>query len=696
MADRVEEGSEIALNSVRYGIVGPVSSFIASTYPEKQIFGDFTRDTNPRLSVMSFSDWTGGIGLETATNETNRSFRAMGVNTNHVGHLILGSRRVATTGTLPGITRQINQRGANLYAAFNTDIWQSTNGTAWTDTSRNLPANPTDSINVRSGGTEFLVFCCNASGFTFFDGTNWTDSPTDQDAKCATWWADRLYLISKEGQLKYMTTLATQLTESGTVSGTETDGSAALSDAAAIFSTTIRDGKHWVVAIDDSGYELTGYIGTTDPEGDSTEVAIFNNTGRGTQNWQEGAGTAFDFTRTITYRVYLEPVDDAQLPLPDNSVANLVVFRDGSNNHVIWALTTDGPWIHDSANARFVFPGIALPRHPDNGLGYCVWRDKLYISSGTSIYEIGSDTVRLMGPGDTEDGIETAVNSGGRINQIVCTPFSLYATVGSGNTIAMLMEWSGKGWTYQEQLGGVGDDHVLFLTSLNSAYRIYIGNDAGGANLDVSYIDVPRYSRNPKQLAGYTYRGSGTVWSPWFTAGQHEVSKLAVRLRVDTRDTTAGETIRIKYAVDGSATWTTLGTITTPGVTTYDFPNSTTPTGTVFRAMRFELYLARGGTNTLSPDMVGMALEYRKKLDVKYGWQFQVDMSKGYGGRSVKELRDTLITAMETETLVEFVFRNNTASGNPDNFYVDVMDIGGLEETGFDETGLVTVKVAEA
>ena len=95
------------------------------------------------------------------------------------------------------------------------------------------------------------------------------------------------------------------LTESGTVTGTETDGSAVLDDTGAVFTSTWRDGFHWVRLLDNTGRILSGYIGTTDPDGNDTKVNIYSEHARSTQNWIEGGATAFDMSDTpLTYEVY--------------------------------------------------------------------------------------------------------------------------------------------------------------------------------------------------------------------------------------------------------------------------------------------------------------------------------------------------------------------------------------------------------
>ena len=45
---------------------------------------------------------------------------------------------------------------------------------------------------------------------------------------------------------------------------------------------------------------------------------------------------------------------------------------------------------------------------------------------------------------------------------------------------------------------------------------------------------------------------------------------------------------KIFYALDGSDTYTSLGSITTNGVTEYDFPSTAAPAGLEFKSIRFK------------------------------------------------------------------------------------------------------------
>ena len=71
----VETQNEVSLNGVRYPITAPVQSILASIYPAKVVIGDTTRDSQVRSSVLAWSDWRGGVGVNRMEGaETDRAW----------------------------------------------------------------------------------------------------------------------------------------------------------------------------------------------------------------------------------------------------------------------------------------------------------------------------------------------------------------------------------------------------------------------------------------------------------------------------------------------------------------------------------------------------------------------------------------------------------------------------------------------
>ena len=218
----------------------------------------------------------------------------------------------------------------------------------------------------------------------------------------------------------------------------------------------------------------------------------------------------------------------------------------------------------------------------------------------------------------------------------------------------------------------------------------------------VYFMDLPKDIINPSEVDDFAYATSGVHETPWFNAGQSEVDKLALNLRIECQDLSSDETVLVQYATDYSESYTTAVTLTSTtmgaaaGTYTYTFGSSV---GTAFRAIKFKLTLSRSTATTTglekfkSPDVVSLTLEWRKKLPAKWGHTVEVDLNNPYKGKEAKDLRSALISAIESTTLVEFTFRDD--SGGTRNYYVDVTAAVGMEYTGRDERGTTQISVVE-
>jgi hypothetical protein len=405
--------------------------------------------------------------------------------------------------------------------------------------------------------------------------------------------------------------------------------------------------------------------------------------------------------------------NDARLPTEDNNVTGLHVERDSGGEPILYASTKTGLWAHDAANARFVKTELDTPFHNDAGLLTKRWRGKTYFPAGLSIYEYApgpTATISTMGP-DRDDGLPSERK--GTIVGIDASHNHLFALVDSTSAAAEefdmfvdggiadpeimetavgvsgILGWDGNGWGVIWESGSSEEAITSSLVSYAySGYRFWWGQ-----NRRVHYITLPVDIINPNETSDFEYAASATHDFPWLMVGQ-ETNGLVLRLRVEVANASSNETVQAQYALDfDDSSFTTLGSITSDGITTYEFPDSTTPTGTAFRAIRIRLNLARGSDVENSPDVIGVNLEWRKKLPAQYGWSVMLDLTETYSGRSPQQQRADIVTAMESNTLVEFTYRDDT--GNDRNFYVDIVNMSGAEFTGHNETGKVALQLAE-
>ena len=622
MANKVVKKNEVYLNGNYYPITRPVQQVLASIYPAKVTIGDTTRDSQARTSVISWSDFRGGIGVERMEGATDvdRSWFST-CSLRYKRHLVLPAKTISVsnsnaTGESLDILQEFNGALYGIWSdkkVYKYESGSDTFGSAL-DT---LPDIATDALEVRMGGTLYLVIA-HTGGYTYTsNASSFTDDTAD--TKFLAFWNDKLWGISNAGQLWYASTL-----------GSETN--------------------------------------------------------------------------------------DAKLPLPDGHVTDLFVARNASGNPILYAMTKEGLYAHDSTNALWVETQLALPFHNENGKGSIRWRDSVYIPAGLGIYKYingtNSAVVSVIGP-DKDHGLPSDYRGSiskllGTHNDLIAlvdgtlTPSNVdmfasgeshvmddttgYSTVLGYNEMGWEVKWASSGTDQGKKItAGFVSDVGGTLTATNP-YRLYWGFDGA-----LYYQQLQSDVINPTQVVNYNYEDNvdGIHYTPWFSADQVEVDKLALKLKVETADCNSNQTVKIEYGTDYTESYTTMGTITSNGITTYTFGSSL---GTTFRSIQFKITLATN-TKVVSPDMISLTLEYRKKLDTKFGWSVNIDINKTYKGSSSKAMRSNILSAIQSNTLLEFTYRDDSSTNR--NYYVDITNAQGLEETAYDERGTTQLLLTE-
>jgi len=625
MANKSVSKNEIYLNGVYYPIARDVQTVLASIYPAKVTIGDTTRDSQTRASVISWSDFRGGIGVERMEGATDvdRAWWST-LSLRYKRHLVLGP--LATQATNDDATSAnsldvIQEFNGNIYGVWSDkkvykfNSGYATASDAFGSSLDTLPDTATDALEVRMGGTLYLIIA-HTGGYTYTsDASSFTDDTTD--TKFLSFWDEKLWGIDNAGQLWYATTIGTEAL-------------------------------------------------------------------------------------------------DAKLPLPDGYVTDLFVARNANGDPILYAMTKVGLFAHDFANTRWVQTQLALPFHNENGKGSIRWRDSVYIPAGLGIYKYingtNSAVISVVGP-DRDHGLPA--DERGSISKLLGTHNDLLALVDGTTPAGMgdmfhttaqsdvmaastgystILGWNETAWEAKWVASDQGENITAAYVadvgggmSTTDSYRLYWGH-----NGYMYYMQLHPDIVNPTQITTFNYASSGVHYTPWFSASQVEVDKLALKLKVETEGCSSNETIAVSYATDYGTSYTSMGTITSDGLTEYTFGSSA---GTAFRSIQFKLTLSRGSTNTNTPDVISTTFEYRKKLKTKFGWQVSVNMNKPYKGKSPKDLRSNVLSSIDTNTLLEFTFRDD--SGGTRNYYVDIISAQGLENTGYDERGATQLLLQE-
>ena len=647
--------NEVSINGVYYPTSRPVQAVLASLYPPKVTIGDTTRDSQSRASVISWSDWRGGLGTERMEGavDVDKTWWST-AQLRYKRHLVLPplANKTGTAGTLAasahgiaGLTSAvIGELSDSIYACCDQKVLKYTSATDVWAVVATLGSNATDTITVNLAGTVYIIFA-HTTGYTYStDGSSWT-ADTSHTAKYMAWWDNKLYFINNAGQL---------------------------------YSVTAPNAS---------------------------------------------------------------PSTDALLPLPSGNVTDLFTSRNSSGNSILYASTKVGLFAHDSANTKWVETEVDFPFHPFNGVGTRKWRDSVYFPAGLGIYKYinGTNNAVITTVGlDKDDGLPSEAR--GTIKRLDASHNELLAMVDATTaptvpttSVTGNFQWSAVqhghgspvmpsdtgtsgiygynevGWQTKWYAGSATGKPILdtHVSNAHDGYRMWWVFDNEIYNMTLASDII-----NPSQVSNFEYAKSAIHYTPWFDAGQVEVDKLALRLKVEASDLSSNEKLSLVYQIDheesdiaflepsgaiGQVTSTTMGA--TKGVQTFNFGDSASVlNGKTFRAIRFKVTLNREDSDTdaakiLSPDLISMTFEYRKKLEPKWGHTVTVDFANEYKGKTPQELRSNLITAIENRQLVEFTFRDD--SGGTRNYYVDIASASGLEYTGYDERGRSQILLVE-
>ena len=692
MANKVSSRNEIFLNGKYYPTERPVQSVLASIYPGKVVIGDTSKDSQLRSSIISWSDWRGGIGIDRMEGgEVNRAWWS-NLQLRYKNHLVLGNLGYQTHTVAHGQPTAGVGTGIATINEFNDFIYAVWNGSVNTGP-KMFVFNPNGDHS--DGDPEGVWWDARPSGEDKHIGDNTNDAAIDT-VTCQV--VDSLNFTDRVGT-NYLIVSHYDGTGTSTIS----------------FATR----PHWTGSTNHANW-------------DQPDTAIST---KYLASWDDrlwGISHEGQLWYSIKVEAAMTATNDAVLPLPDGYCTGLFVARSAQGEPILYVASKQGLWAHDAMNSRFVKTELEFPFHPHGGKGADRWRDSIYYPSGLGLYKYvngsNSAVLSVVGP-DRDDGLPS--DKRGTIMLLEGTHNELLAAVdsttnpsitssdsvpyqwgdmtgavtagadfvGVDSGYSSILGYNELGWETKWLAGKQGrridDMHVSNAYSdLNENYRLWWGFDD-----NVYYMKLPVDIINPSNVVEFEYAPSGELQTPWFNAGQNEIEKLALQLKIETRDCSSTETVIVEYATDynestSSPTGGVFATITSDGITEFDFNSKK---GTTFSAIRFKITLARAtsGTNykEKTPDVVSTTLIWRKKMTPKYAHQVAISLNRSYKGYTPKQLREFLKTAIASSELVEFTFRDD--DGTDRNYYVDIASASGIESTGYDERGSSTIMLVE-
>ena len=619
--------NEILLNSERYKINGPVRKTLVSIAAPRFTIGDTQRGADPRASILTQNDFRGGIGWNRGLDPgTVDRVWWSDCQTRFKGHLLLPRKSNAATTQAVGTIKSITE----FTVSASTDVYV-----------------------VHSDNKVYKYLNASDSWSSSLDTLT---NPTKETIVFRDTTAN--YMIFARGSSGY-----TYTTDASTFTDMDVSGHASRN----VEYFTIWHGQLW-------GIDNEGVL----------------------KQWASGP-TA-------------NPTEKGALPLPNGYVTSLFVYRDAAGTPIIYAGTKVGLWAFDETNNRWEETELRLPFHTNSGKGTVVWRDAIYFPAGNAIYkyQTGSNTavVSLVGF-DRDHGIPEAyagqvVKLIGTHNDLLAfvnadidTSYTVFATgrqasgmggastVVSGTGTSAILGFNDVAW----EVKWTGADNTGLETAhVGSAYNEYrmwfgVGNALYWTALSPDVI-------NPDEISTFQYASSGTMETPRFDVGDAAGNKTAISLRAVTSTCSTDINIAISYATNFNESYTSLGTITTNGTTTYDFASGV---GVEFASIKFKATLT-SDTVLSSPDLNLIELRWREKIPPKYGFSVTIDAAKTFRSKTPKQILDNITTVINTNTLVPFTYKDNDSDRS---YYVDLISASGFEFTGHDERGQIQIQLVE-
>lgn len=236
---------------------------------------------------------------------------------------------------------------------------------------------------------------------------------------------------------------------------------------------------------------------------------------------------------------------------------------------------------------------------------------------------------------------------------------------------------------------------------VGTAPKLYYNEDSGSGASAVAlikYVNLPDLTDNPEQFTTADFDSSGELILPRFDAGFAEMQKTALSVDVRVLAADADDTVTVAYALDNSASYTTMyksddtqNPITAAGVTTLYF--DTAKLGTFFYNIRFKVTFASGAVTT-APKVLFLKLRYLREPDILYRYDVIIDTEGDQpDGRTPMEAFDDIRTAVEARKLVPFAYHGGRTG---DNKNVLILQYVGPTGGGTNYTGQIRLSLVEA
>jgi hypothetical protein len=418
--------------------------------------------------------------------------------------------------------------------------------------------------------------------------------------------------------------------------------------------------------------------------------------------------------------------NNVKLPLQGGSYNDMITYWNNAGEPTIFVGTKEGVWSVDFWAQSAYQTAVQYAPNAKAGRLLVAKDGNLFVSDGLMIMRFTGNTVTNIGF-DLDDGLP--VDLRGNVVSFANTPnwpivvfdastvsadttdwiyhgqFTGSEVVNTSSGFSAIIAWSGTGWhvLYLSSRINQGSRTALFTTSYGEN-RLWFGVDGVA-----KYIRMPEGVYNPLFDPFARYASDGYMETSWFDAKFSEAPKIAISLKVRCKNLgSAGEPdpnkhINVYYATDDSTAWQSLGTVRENGPTVLYF-NTGGKRGLQFEKIRFRYELATTDSTT-TPVLIYASLRYRIVPKTTRAWNFQIDVSQPYKGRSPSELIRCLSCASDSrypdaasdeKTLGEFCFRSGDTEVETWTDWVVISGLNAQQWTGADEKAIYNITVVAA
>ncbi len=580
------------------------------------------------------------------------------------------------------VFQQTNVNDANIGLLWDSKAWKlDTDGNWWYSTDGDNSATPTWTSRAgitdipseierlivgRDGDGNPVIYCSTNTWLKLYDFTNnkWINTEVklygnQHHGKGFIYWNSAHYLSYGIGVKQYT------VGNTGTLSDTGLNRDGGLPTEYNGIITRLIDGGDQLFALVDSSL-ISG----------NSQSTLNAYTGRAWRCWWAGPNEV------------IEDCEDAWNELVDGDVTSTLdntdfMFGSGSAKLVVAT----------GAGASDILATEAISSTDISGYDTAsLWIKSTVALSSGDLQLLLDDTANCASPIETIDIPAISADIWTRVDCTLAAASSDTAIISIG--IKMVVD-KGAFTLNIDQVEAVGYNDAMsdaIVSSAESGYAVYFNSGTR-----VYYIDIPEGLSNPKYLTGtQTYNPSGLHLSPWFDGDNQAFQKLSKAVVSYAKLITTTEIINIKYRVDKTFTdrdsgWTLLDTLNAAGDNGEVVNEIASGAGLGFNSWQYRLDFVRGGTTTLSPDMLALTLGYRLVTQGNWSWTLSLLIDKSHN-TSAKDKWENLESAIESQIDIAFIFRFN-----PDEtHFIQFLQPREILVSGKKYDGEITIQLLES